>query len=188
MDETMTLQGREITKNNIELVKATDRSQSIWRIAPGFLKSHASCEVGVLANGHIKDMACRTLLSKLELQGYITLPRRRSPGRGSRKVSIPYVLHNTASIACALSALKLVHVGWRQRSSLVSSSVYFTGTIIFRFSSTVGENPKYLVFDREHNPLTCLLFGSAAWKCALRDDFIGSRCQNKKGQSQIPDQ
>jgi hypothetical protein len=29
MDETMTLQGREITKDNIELVKATDRSQSI---------------------------------------------------------------------------------------------------------------------------------------------------------------
>jgi len=32
-------------------------------------------------------MACRTLLSKLELQGYIILPRRRSPGRGGyRKV------------------------------------------------------------------------------------------------------
>ena len=49
----------------------------------------------------------------------------------------------------------------------------FPGTIIFRFSSTVGENLKYLVFDREHNPLACLLFGSAAWKCAPRDDFIG---------------
>lgn len=55
----------------------------------------------------------------------------------------------------------------------VSSSVCFPGTIIFRFSSTVGENLKYLVFDREHNPLACLLFGSAAWKCAPLDDFIG---------------
>lgn len=45
--------------------------------------------------------------------------------------------------------------------------------IIFRFSSTVGENRNYLLFDREHNPLACLLFGSAAWKCTLRDDFIG---------------
>jgi hypothetical protein len=54
----------------------------------------------MLANGQIKDIACRTLLSKLELQGYITLPRRRSPG--CHKVSIPYVLHNTASIACSL--------------------------------------------------------------------------------------
>ena len=55
-------------------------------------------------------MACRTLLLKLELQGYITLPRRRSPGRGCRKVSIPYVPHNTASIACSLSALKPVQI------------------------------------------------------------------------------
>jgi hypothetical protein len=32
---------------------------------------------------------------------------------------------------------------------------------------------RYLIFDRKHNPLACLLFGSAAWKCAPRDDFIG---------------
>jgi len=54
MDETMTLQGREITKDNIELVVATDRSQSIWRIAPGFPKSCAFYGIGVL-NGQIKD-------------------------------------------------------------------------------------------------------------------------------------
>jgi hypothetical protein len=27
------------------------------------------------------------------------------------------------------------------------------------FGSTVGENMKYMVFDRGHNPLACLLFG-----------------------------
>ena len=32
---------------------------------------------------------------------------------------------------------------------------------------------KYMVFDREHNPLACLLFGSSAWNRAPRDDFIG---------------
>lgn len=86
------------------------------------------------------------------------------------------------------SVLKPVHVQLvtRQRSSLVSSSVYFPGTIIFRFSITVGENLGYLVFDREHDSLACLLFGSAAWRCAPRDDFIGSRYQGKKGKSQIP--
>ncbi|GAB7058112.1 hypothetical protein JCM16163A_48610 [Paenibacillus sp. YK5] len=30
------------------------------------------------------------------------------------------------------------------------------------FSGTVGENMKYLVFDRQQRPLACLLFGSAA--------------------------
>jgi len=32
---------------------------------------------------------------------------------------------------------------------------------------------KYMVFDREHNPLACLLFGSSAWNRAPRDDLIG---------------
>jgi len=32
---------------------------------------------------------------------------------------------------------------------------------------------KYLVFDRDARPVACLLFGSAAWKIAPRDNFIG---------------
>lgn len=41
------------------------------------------------------------------------------------------------------------------------------------FSRTVGENLKYLILDREDNPVACLLFGSAAWKITPRDNFIG---------------
>jgi len=41
------------------------------------------------------------------------------------------------------------------------------------FSGTVGENMKYMIFDKEDNLLSCLLFGSAAWKIAARDNFIG---------------
>jgi len=40
------------------------------------------------------------------------------------------------------------------------------------FTRTVGENLKYLVFDEKDNPVACLLFGSAAWKIAPRDNFI----------------
>jgi hypothetical protein len=65
MDETMTLQGREITKDNIELVVATDRSQSIPESHLAFPRVVPSLGIGVL-NGQIKDLACRTLLSKLE--------------------------------------------------------------------------------------------------------------------------
>jgi hypothetical protein len=39
--------------------------------------------------------------------------------------------------------------------------------------NTVGENMKYLVRDRADRPLACLLYGSAAWKTASRDAFIG---------------
>jgi hypothetical protein len=41
------------------------------------------------------------------------------------------------------------------------------------YTSAVGLNLKYLVLDRRGRPLSCLLFGSAAWKCAARDTFLG---------------
>jgi len=169
----MTLQGREITKDNIELIRRLIEAD------PSRNRTWLSKKLCLLwdwraDNGQIKDMACRTLLLKLEQRGHITLPRRRSPGRGSRKVSIPYVPHNTASIACSLSALKPVQIQLVEDTGLLRlfqcllSRYHYLG-----FGSTVGENMKYMVFDREHNPLACLLFGSSAWKCAPRDDFIG---------------
>jgi len=40
-------------------------------------------------------------------------------------------------------------------------------------TSSVGLNLKYLISERRGRPVACLLFGSAAWKCAVRDQFIG---------------
>jgi len=45
MDETMTLQGWEITKDNIELVKATDRSQSIYLV---ILRYHSAFFISLI--------------------------------------------------------------------------------------------------------------------------------------------
>jgi hypothetical protein len=39
--------------------------------------------------------------------------------------------------------------------------------------TTVGENIRYLVRDRQGRTVACVLFGSAAWKCADRDAFLG---------------
>jgi hypothetical protein len=39
--------------------------------------------------------------------------------------------------------------------------------------NTVGKNLRYLIRDRHGRPLACALFGSAAWKCADRDRFLG---------------
>ena len=180
MDGTMTLQGREITQDDIELVRRLIEAD------PSRNRTRLSKELCLLwnwraANGQIKDMACRTLLSKLEQRGHITLPRRQTPGRGCRKVSISYVPHKTAPIVCSLSALQPVHIqlvedtGLRGLFQCLLYRYHYLG-----FSSTVGENMKYLVFDREHTPLACLLFGSAAWNCAPRDDFIGWNAETRK--------
>ena len=129
----------------------------------------------------LKTMACRSLLLKLEQRGHITLPRRRTPGRGSRKVSIPYVPHNTGPIACALSDLEPAQIQLVEDAGLLGlfqcllARYHYLG-----FRSTVGENIKYMVFDRKQNPLACLLFGSAAWKYAARDEFIGWDAETRK--------
>jgi len=181
MDETTTVQGRGITQDDIEVVRRLIEAD------PSQNRSRISRDLCLLwnwraASGRIKDMACRTLLLKLEQRGYITLPGRRCPGRGSRKVSIPYVPHKTAPIACSLSDLEPVSIQLVEDAGLLG---LFQCLLVryhyLGFRSTVGENMKYLVFDRQQNPLVCLLFGSAAWKCAPRDDFIGWNAETRKG-------
>ena len=44
----------------------------------------------------------------------------------------------------------------------------------------VGENLKYLAQDKDGRPLACLLFGSAAWKAAARDQWIGWGSQKRR--------
>jgi hypothetical protein len=174
------VQGREITQDDIELVRWLIEANPLWN------RTQLSKELCLLwnwhaANGQIKDMACRTLLSKLEQRGLITLPKRRTPGRGCHKISIPYVPHNTASIACSLSDLEPVSIQLVEGTSLLQLFQCLLSQYHYlSFRSTVGENIKYIVFDREHNPLACLLFGSAAWKCAPRDDFVGWDAETRK--------
>ena len=76
----------------------------------------------MLANGQIKDMACRTLLSKLELQGYITLPRRRSPGLGAVARSLSPMFYIILLLLPVLSSvLKPVQVQLFEGSGLLLS-------------------------------------------------------------------
>jgi len=42
-----------------------------------------------------------------------------------------------------------------------------------KFDRAIGENMKYMIYSRDGRPLSCLMFGSAAWSCRERDSFIG---------------
>src|ERR1039458_551046 len=44
----------------------------------------------------------------------------------------------------------------------------------------VGENGGYLACDRPERDGGCLLFGAAAWRCALRDRRVGWNCQERQ--------
>jgi hypothetical protein len=82
--------------------------------------------------------------------------------------------HETAPIACDLKdlgAVGITVVTEPEGHALVSCLLrlyHYLG-----FKNTVGETIKYLVRDGGDRLLGCLVFGSAAWKTAPRDEFIG---------------
>ena len=126
--------------------------------------------------GQIQDMAARTLLGKLHARGWITRPAKRcdSPNRMRHK-KVVAVAHAIGPIRGSLADVTPLEIRELHRSPqdvplydwLLSQYHYLSHT------SPVGLNLKYLVWDRSGRPLACLLFGSAAWKCAGRDQFIG---------------
>lgn len=165
----------QITENHVQAVKELIANNPSWS------RRRLSMELCRLWNwytpvGQMKDMACRDLLLKLEQKGQVVLPRRKSDAfiRGGH-ISIIQVPHDTTEITDRLKDLlplrvevvETNHPSWDLFKCLLYRYHYLG------FSGTVGENMKYLILDKERRPLACLLFGSAAWSCAARDDFIG---------------
>ena len=126
--------------------------------------------------GQVKDMAARSLLLKLHDRGWIALPakRRASPNRMRHK-QVAQVEHVTEPIRAPLGQLLPLAVRelseHRQEQPLLECLLHRYHYL--SHTSAVGLNLKYLVYERGGRPVACLLFGSAAWQCAVRDQFIG---------------
>ena len=172
---TLTVQGRSLGATELEQIRQLLQQHpewSRWRL------SQALCELWAWRSpkGQLQDMAARALLLKLEQRGCLVLPPRRNrpPNRMRQKRFRP-VEHDTEPIRAALSQLRPLEVCELSRSPedlplyewLLHQYHYLS------YTGTVGLNLKYLVRDRQGRPLSCLLFGSAAWQCAVRDQFIG---------------
>ncbi|EXX90691.1 hypothetical protein BG53_13100, partial [Paenibacillus darwinianus] len=102
------------------------------------------------------------------------LPAARSVCIGNSVRHRTPVAHSTADIVSSLRDLSPLRID-RVRDAAASklfkhllAEYHYLG-----YSGTVGENMKYMVYDRLQRPLACLLFGSAAWKVASRDEWIG---------------
>lgn len=165
----------QITEDHIQTVRQLIAGNPSWG------RRRLSMELCQLWNwrspiGQMKDMACRDLLLKLEQQGKIILPRRKSEAfvRGGN-IMINQVPHDTTSINVNLKdllplrveAIEPGHPSWELYKYLLYRYHYLG------FNGTVGENMKYMIFDNERRTLACLLFGSAAWSCAARDEYLG---------------
>jgi hypothetical protein len=133
--------------------------------------------------GQIKDMASRTLLLKLEQRGEIQLPaRRQTPVNRMRQTQIATydgdVLPYTKTLAqTGPVLLREISEDRCQRQELAAALAKFH---YLGFGGTVGENLQYTLRDGQGRLLAGLVFGSAAWKCQARDEFIGWTAEQRK--------
>jgi len=169
MNETLIIQGRKVTTEDIRFI------QRLMDNNPSWLRTRLSKELCSFwnwrnAKGQLKDMACLALLTKLEKRGYLTLPPSRQWGRkGNEKQAINYVPHSKSVISGTLDRVFPLRIKpVESKEDLDLFKCFLAQYHYLGWSGTVGENMKYLVWDREHNPLACLLFGAAAWACALK--------------------
>lgn len=171
----MVKQGRKITPADIQFIRQLLADNPSWG------RTRLSKELCKLwqwynPNGQMKDMACRSLLVKLEKADCIVLPPSQSKwSKVPRNNSIPLVPHNSQEVRCGLRQILPIQITQaRQYSddnalfSCLLSRYHYLG-----YSRSVGENMKYLIRDCTGRLLACFLFGSAAWKTAPRDTFIG---------------
>jgi len=183
VDRPRIIQGRAIGPGDVALIRD-------WLQAhPDSNRTRLSRELCAAWNwrngaGKLKDMACRSLLLKLEAQGDIRLPPRRTASvNGLRNRQALDFEHDRSSIEGPLSLVQPLRV---QAVSAGSSEARLFQFLLQRYHylghrNCVGENLKYLALAQDGRPLACLLFGSAAWKCASRDHWIGWTAQQRRG-------
>ena len=177
----------EITEDRVEEIQRIIRENPEWHRTQ--ISQHLCRIWGWQApNGKLKDISCRDMLRALDKAGRITLPAPLAPSRtGGGAGVIQNIEHDTTPINAALSQLRplrIKNVG--SGTDLAAFKFYLNQYHYLGFDRTIGENMKYMVYSGEGHPLACLLFGSAAWSCRERDEFIGwDKKQRARGLSNI---
>jgi hypothetical protein len=170
------IQGRKIGGAEIAEIQALMEANpqwSRWRLSQALAEKWDWYS----ASGQLKDMAARTLLSKLHERKLIALPerkrgpvvRRPRPGPDLFDSLLPEPI--TADLA-SLQPFQIQVVGPRQPDYHLFRR-YLAQHHYLSFGGPVGENLGYLIRSRTGVDLACLLFGAAAWQCAPRDQWIG---------------
>jgi hypothetical protein len=183
MSNHMVIQGRLVSSDDIDTVRELIVSNPSWRRTR---ISQELCNRWGWFNhlGQPKDMACRSLLLKLEAKGYVTLPERKViPVNGLHNRSIPVIHHDTTPIEVSLRDLLPLSIEIAKGEDSLSLFRYLLSRYHYLgYRATVGENMKYVIKDRLGRPLSCVLFGSAAWKVGCRDGYLGwsKECRERK--------
>lgn len=175
----------EITEDKVEQIRQVIREN------PGWNRTQISKYICQLwhwqaPNGNLKDISCRDMLRELDKAGRIRLPLSLKPSRSAcTSIMIKHIDHDTTPIIATLQELRPLRIeNVDSGASLSVFKSYIDQYHYLGFDRTIGENMKYMVYSRDGQPLSCLLFGSAAWSCRERDVFIGwDKVQRARGLS-----
>src|SRR5262245_38678070 len=175
MSQTIRLQGRQWQSGELEQIVQWIKQNPSWS------RYRLSRELCLRwqwrrPNGQLADMAARSFLSKLQQQGVIELPALRwsSPNRMKHRRLEPVMLDKSPVEGSlhSLGALCLHEVSDDPLRRLLLESLLATEHYL-GYRSTVGENLKYLLCTAQERPVAAWLFGAAAWRCGVRDRWIG---------------
>lgn len=171
---TLVVQGRELHESDLAQIRQLIADQPTWS------RYRLSRELATAWNwrnaaGQLKDIACRSLMRRLDERGLIDLPPARvaSPNQFRHQPVAP-VACEMAAYRGALQGLQPLSVSVVNGSAAQALFAHLLAAHHYlSFRQAVGENLQYLVRAADGRPVACLLFGSAAWRCACRDRFIG---------------
>jgi hypothetical protein len=175
MSEPLILQGRQVEPGDIARIRELMVANPNWSRRR---LSEALCLEWNWRNasGRPKDMAARSLLVKLHARGLIELPpRRQIPSNRMMCRSIQRQNWDTTPVSGTLKDLGPLNI--EEVSNNPAARIRFAAALAqFHYlgcRGTVGENLQYTVTDGSDRLLACLLFGSPAWKCRARDEWVG---------------
>lgn len=183
--EPICVQGRTLSGDDIAWVRGLIAQHPEWHRTA--LSRHL-CERWDWRNGagRLKDMAARTLLLKLQARGLIELPppQRRTarpcarPPASFQPELLPQTHTPIEGPLCSLQPLQLElaqDLPSRRHLAGLLARYHYRG-----FNGAVGENVQYLALDSRGREVAVMVFGAAAWKVAVRDEFIGWSPQQRQ--------
>jgi hypothetical protein len=182
MTECPIVQGRRLTSSELSEIRELLAAHPDWHRSR---LSRELCQRWDWRNeaGRPKDMACRSLLLKLEARGWIRLPpRRRASVNGRRNLRPAGLALDQTPVEADLASLQPLRTEVVGGGS--SEAEVFRGLLqrhhYLGLRNRVGENLGYLVRERTGRPVAAMLFGSAAWHCRPRDAFVGWSAEERR--------
>ena len=169
--------GREFTPEEVLVI------QEVVQTCAGISRTelaHTVCELleWKRPGGGLKSRECRDLLERLEIQGVLTLPAKKSPASSQSRKSIAPAAEGQVHSALTGSAeafapldVQLVET-WQHRQLFreLVSRYHYLG-----YAMPYGARLQYLVYvSRPRREVVgCVQFSSPAWRMKVRDQWIG---------------